>query len=210
MKKFLQITLFIISCVAISSFTTIVIFRFIPKIKKSFDPIGSLDTFIFILTLIVAVLAFMFAFIGYHEFTRVIKYTQKVDRLSVEFNENNESFNQIRNRLTQQELFLTQSINFLSTIIARLAHKTQDKDILEKHSHYSHISQLYRISIDTNETPEIMKNKFDAFAYFEVNGTNDDIPYLEYVAQHDPNEQYRNRAWVIIGGIKERNKKHYE
>lgn len=209
MKRTLNIIGFVVSCIAISLFTTIILFRFIPNIKDSCSS-NPLDTFIFILTLIVAVLTIMVAFIGYYEFTRVNTYTEKVDEFVSDFNEKLETYNQnvlnIQSRLTQQELYLVQTINYLNSIIAELSYKTQDKSIIERLSRYSHIAQLYRISLDMNESSETSNSKFAAFAYFEESGIIEDIPHLEYVAQHDPNEQNKKRAREIIGHIREREK----
>ena len=148
MRRVLQIIGFIVSCVAISSFTTIVLFRYIPNIKDSCSS-SPLDTFIFILTLIVAVLTIMVAFIGYYEFTRVNHYTERVDEFVTEFNNNLEMYNQnsleLRGRLTQQELYLNQTINYLNSIIAQLSYKTEDRSILERLTRFSHRAQLYHI-----------------------------------------------------------------
>ena len=209
MKKVLQIIGFIVSCVAISSFTTIVLFRYIPNIKDSCSS-SPLDTFIFILTLIVAVLTIMVAFIGYYEFTRVNHYTERVDEFVTEFNNNLEMYNQnsleLRGRLTQQELYLNQTINYLNSIIAQLSYKTEDRSILERLTRFSHRAQLYHISLDSNESCEMSNSKFAAFAFFEGNGIMEDIQHLEYVAQHDPIEQNRRRAIEVIAIIRNRNK----
>lgn len=210
MKKSLQITIFIVSSIAISSITTIVIFRFIPTIKNIFDSKSSLDTFIFILTLIVAILAFMFAFIGYNEFTRVIEYRKKVDGFESDFNKKLETHNQnmtiISDRLTQQGLFINQSLNYLNSILAELSFMSQNENTIKRLLHDSNIAQLYRINLDTNESSDLSNSKFDAFAYLEENGTKEDIPHLKYVAKYDPIEKNRDRAKEIIGVIKKERK----
>lgn len=210
MKKSLQITIFIVSSIAISSITTIVIFRFIPAIKNAFDSKGSLDTFIFILTLIVAVLAFMFAFIGYNEFTRVIEYRKKVDDFESDFNKKLETYKQnmtiISDRLTKQGLFINQSLNYLNSILAELSFMSQNENTIKRLLHDSKIAQLYRINLDTNESSDMSNSKFDAFAYLEENGTKEDIPHLNYVAEYDPIESNRDRAREIIGVIKRERK----
>ncbi len=195
MKNFLNITIFIISCIAISSVTTIVIFQFIPEVKNECNPTSSLDTFIFILTLIVAVLAFMFAFIGYNEFTRVINYTKKVDDFEEQFNS---KLNTTNARLIRQQRYIDYTFGYLyETSYSQLAQMKNQDDAQQLLNHLFHelqIAKLYRVNLDTDEARVVNINKIAALEYLEENGRKADIPHLDYIAQHDPDEHVRTRA----------------
>ena len=197
MKKFLNIIIFIISCIAVSSVTTIVIFRFMPEVKDECNPTNSLDTFIFILTLIVAVLAFMFAFIGYHEFTRVIDYTKKVDDFEEQFNS---ELNATNTRLIQQERYIDHTAEYIYQVtyakIEQMNNQVEAQQLLDHLYHDLQIFILYRANMDADKTNVVDINKIAALEYLEGegNGTMDDIPHLDYVVKHNPDKHIRQRA----------------
>lgn len=115
----------------------------------------------------------------------------------------------IKQNQTFQDQYLDQTVCYLFqtiySIISQINDKYIAKNILENFYHSFQIAKLYQINNALDKTEKI--NKFAAFAYIEENGVLEDIPHLEYIAEHDPNEQNENRAKEIIGRIKERNKR---
>lgn len=192
------IIIYSIIILIVSAFSTPFITRFIPDLSTEIEEKNLLDTFIFILTLIVAVIAFLFAIFGVIEFSRIREYTNKVDLFEAKF-ENH------KKELTQHEQYLDQTIGYLFQATYNITSQIKDSKIkqiiLDNLYHDLQIAKLYRSSIDSNKTKEINNNKFSAFAYLEVKGRIKDIPHLEYVKLNDNNVQNRKRANVIIKQI---------
>ena len=212
--KWQSIIIYSIILLIISAFTTPLIHKFIPCIRFT-NQNNSVDTFVFILTLIVAVLTFLIAAIGIFEFDRIRKYTEKVDSFKEVLEsfdnlleEHEKEFNLVKDSSTMQEQYLKKTIEYLYSAsysnINLMKEEKQAKKLLIKLFHDDQIAKLYRASLDSNETTEIDKDKFAAFVYLEQNGTLDDIKHLEYVVEHDTNKKNCARAHEIKGRIKER------
>ena len=110
------------------------------------------------------------------------------------------------------DLYLNQIVKVFFQVAYSLTSQIENehiaKDILNNLFHDFQIAKLYRISLESNKnstTNSYEEEKFSVFAYFEENGTVEDIPHLSFVTQNDPNVHSRNRASEIIGHIKERN-----
>ncbi len=84
--------------------------------------------------------------------------------------------------------------------------KEQANLLLANLFHDFQIAKLYRNNFETDEVSDIDVNLITALEYLEENGTMEDIPHLEYVAQNDTNDDNRNRARMIIGRIMERSR----
>lgn len=170
----------------------------IPRIIESADT-SSLDTFIFILTLIVAIIAFLFAVISIFEFTKVEKTKKKLDSF-------NNKMDEIRTVMAIHNRTMQQINEFLYKATLRIAESTNSKDLLEEVTLNYHISTLYSSNFDSDDNNSINK-KNDAFNYIQEKGHFDDIRYLEYIADHDTDRSNRIRARKVIGHIEEREKK---
>ncbi len=220
-KKFLRITYYILSCIVISSVTTFVIFRFIPEVKDECNPTSSLDTFIFILTLIVAVLAILFAVLGYNEFTRVIDYTKKVDDFEHSINDYSKKadkvesitnqIQQIQRSLIRQERYIDHTAKYIYQVtyakFEQMNNQAEAQQLLNHLYHELQIFILYRANMDADKTNVVDINKIAALEYLEGegNGTMDDIPHLDYVVENDPDERIRQRAIEVRAIIRNRN-----
>lgn len=116
----------------------------------------------------------------------------------------------IRKALTQQARYIDQTINifFKATYsnISQMKDKEQANLLLANLFHDFQIAKLYRNNFETDEVSDIDVNLITALEYLEENGTMEDIPHLEYVAQNDTNDDNRNRARMIIGRIMERSR----
>lgn len=208
MKKTFFLVTCIVTSIAISAFTTSIICKHTPSISNA----SSLDTYVFILTLIVAVLTFLIGIIGIIEFSRIQKYIKIVDKFVNKFekklNVHENEFEKIKYSLTQQEHYLNQTIYYLYQAADSITNQMNDQEtalvILNQLYHNLQIAKLYRSSLDSNETSKIDNDKFTAFAYLEENGTMEDIPHLLYVERNDSNEQNRKRATGVIAIIKRR------
>ena len=185
-----------------------------------------LDSFVFVLTLAVAILTILVAVIGCFEFSRVNKYTEKVDRFEKELDSKLDEFNHSQEELLEQqknhlndnfcralikqEKYYDQTLLYLSqaaySIIEQMTDKVKVKKLIKFLTLEYHIANLYRSSIDLNETTKIDKKKKGALLYLTENATKEHISHLKYVAQNDPNEDFKNQAQIIIGQIKEREK----
>ena len=66
------------------------------------------------------------------------------------------------------------------------------------------IARLYRTCFNAENNEAYNRDRFAVLAYLETNGTIEDIPHLEYVVQHDTNEDNRRRAIEVIGIIRNR------
>ncbi len=112
--------------------------------------------------------------------------------------------------LTQQTRYFYQVINYLYQVtysnIEQMEDQTLAQQLLENNFHELQIAMLYRTNLQADEAPDVEINRIAALEYLEDNGRIEDIPHLEYIAQQDPNERIRNRAFEIIGRIRERNK----
>ena len=97
-----------------------------------------------------------------------------------------------------------------SDVLSRNAN-LNNRQLLEYIFHELQIAKLYRINLDKDGNPTHDIHKIATFEYLESEGIKTDIPHLEYIAKHDPNEENRIRAQKIIGRIEEReeNKSKY-
>ena len=121
----------------------------------------------------------------------------------------------VRVSLILQARYLDQTINCLfqatHTNIEQLEDQNLAGQLLEYIFHELQIAKLYRINLDNDGNPAHDIHKIATFEYLESEGIKTDIPHLEYIAKHDPNEENRIRAQKIIGRIEEReeNKSKY-
>ena len=134
--------------------------------------------------------------------TKLLTFNDKIDNFNIQVD-------QIRNSLNQKDKYLDQTINYLFQAtysnINLMDDKDQAKQLLKNLFHDLQIAKLYQADINADEVTDI--NKIVAFSYLEENGIMADIPHLEYIAQHDPNNKIKDRAREIIGRIKQRNEK---
>ena len=224
--SFIVFVIFVIIAIYCLPFT---IFNF-----HIFEATGSipLDSFVFILTLAVAILTILVAVIGCFEFSRVNKYTDKVDRFVKEIDSRLKKHNHSQKELLEQqknslndnfcmalikqEKYYNQTFYYLSqaaySIIDLMTDKIKAKKLIKDLTNEYHIANLYRSSIDLNETTKIDRKKKGALLYLTENGTKEHISHLKYVAQNDPNESFKEQAQIIIGQIieREKNKKKEE
>jgi hypothetical protein len=136
--------------------------------------------------------------------TRLEAFQQNID-------ENNVALNIIegyRETLARQEEYINQTINYLfqatSANINQMSNQEQAREILRRIYHEMLIARLYRISLNAVNNETYNRERFAVLAYLEMNGTREDIPHLEYVVQHDTNEDNRRRAIEVIGIIRSR------
>ncbi len=202
--KIIRVVLYSIIILFLSAFTTPLLLRFTPSIAANKSP-NYLDSFIFILTLIVAVLAFLVGIFVYFNLTDFITYKNKVDCFE---EKHKKDVIRITKTIEQQEQYLNQTIGYLFKAtyfnVNLIKDRNLAKELLKQLSHDLQIATLYRTSFDINKTPKIDSDKFDVFVYLEENGLTKDIPHLQYVTEHDSNKENRIRAHEIIGRIKER------
>lgn len=200
MKRFLYVFFYSIIILIISAFTTPLISRFIPIIKRIGDEKNLLDTFIFILTLIVAVLAFLFAIIAIFEFS-------KIEKIEKDLNSFNEEMKDLRRVMAIQDHTMQSYNKFLYESTKSIADNEEPIKLLRIVTHNYHLSVLCSLHLDSTDT-DSYNYKYDSFNYIEQLGTKNDIPYLDYVANHDTNKKNRDRAREVIGYIKANHKEH--
>ncbi len=120
----------------------------------------------------------------------------------------NASIQDFQNFHSRQEAYINQTINYLyqatSAIINQMSDQDQARTILSRIYHDIQIARLYRTSLNAENNVAYDRDRFAAFAYLETNGTIEDIPHLQYVEQHDPNENNRRRAIEVIAIIRNR------
>lgn len=137
-----------------------------------------------------------------------VKYLQS--ELDIIKNEFQQQINLIQIKNDFQNHYLDQivSLFFQATysITDQMNNESTAKNILYNLFHDYQITKLYRDSLDSKDSMAVQQDKFAAFAYLTENGTMDDIPHLDFVAQNDCDEQNRKLAREIIGRIKERNR----
>lgn len=148
---------------------------------------------------------------------KFVDYEQRIDKKNEktieEIEERNRNLNEqitaFRVFLTQQEEYINRTINYLFQAtyanINQMSDKKQAREILSRIHHDMQIARLYRTSLNTENNDIYDREKFAVFAYLEMNGTLDDIPHLDYVVDHDPNEQTRMRATEVRAIIRNRN-----
>lgn len=110
--------------------------------------------------------------------------------------------------INSQSRYFEQSINYLYQAaysnIEQMSDQTQAREILKSIYHEMQIARLYRTSFNAENNEAYNRDRFAVLAYLEMNGTKEDIPHLEYVVQHDANEDNRRRAIEVIGIIRNR------
>lgn len=129
---------------------------------------------------------------------------EDIQNKTLELNEQISNFdlrvNQVHEALTQQSRYYEHTIDYLYqatySIIAQMADQDQDKarQLLDHLFHELQIAKLYRVNLDTDEARVVNINKIAALEYLEENGRKADIPHLDYIAQHDPDEHVKTRA----------------
>lgn len=133
------------------------------------------------------------------------KEKNEFNRLSDELKQQIESF---RASTLVHEQYLNHTINYLFQATYSITNQITDehiaREILNRLFHDFQIAKLYQTSFDSDDTSKIENIKFAAFAYLQENGAVEDIPHLEYVVQHDPNENNRRRAIEVIALIQSR------
>ena len=116
--------------------------------------------------------------------------------------------NKIRESLSRHDIALShynQVLYDTTYAVAQQIEKTNiAQSLMNTILHDFQIANLYHISLDSDETTDSNDIKFATFAYLEENGTLDDIPHLDYVEQHDPNEFNKRRAIEIKAIINRR------
>ena len=184
--------------------------------KVTFPDISKADSFVFILTILVAILSFLFAIIAFIEWGRIRVFTKRIaefERATKEIKVLHESY------FRQQDYYISNTFQTVLSAIMAITSQINDDDdfdhfaksIQENMNHGIQITNLYYMRFNSHDRKETKgkkekdaNNKFSAFAYLEENGVMEDIPHLVYVAEHDPIKKNRNRAREIIGRIKER------
>lgn len=132
------------------------------------------------------------------------------------FNEKITDFNkrveQIKDSLIQQARYFDQTNNCLYQMayssIEQMDNKAHADQLLEKIFHELQIAKLYRTNLDPDEKSDIDIHKIAAFEYLEEYGTMEDIPHLDHVAKHDPDEQNKRRAVEVTAIIRNRSRKY--
>lgn len=192
--KILCVIFYGIILLLISAFTTPLILKFTPNIALTEK--HYLDTFIFILTLIVAVIAVLFAVIGLYEFSKIEK-----------IKENLSSFNNRMDEMRQVMIIHNQTMLQLNEILYKetrmIAENTNSKELLEEVTLNYQIALLYSTNFGLDDSDSYEK-KEDAFNYIQTKGTTNVIKYLEFIANNDTDKRNRLRAREVIGSIKER------
>ncbi len=140
------------------------------------------------------------------------EYKNLVNSLREEQKSFIEKNQKIINILNQQDLYFSQTINYLyqatDAICNQIKDESKSKIILNNLYHGVHIANLYHCIIDEQNDRVSDNDKFAAFSYLEENGTEEDIIHLEFSANNDPNKNNRIRATEIIGRIRERTKNY--
>ena len=115
----------------------------------------------------------------------------------------------LRESLTQQTRYFDHIINYLYQVtyynIEQMEDQTQAQQLLEHLFHELQIALLFNTYLNADESPAVDINRIAALEYLEGNGTMDDIPHLDYVVEHDPDEQIRQRAVEVRAIIRNRN-----
>lgn len=198
MKKCITLLAFILIIKDMCAATAIQANDFIPNITEVADK-STLDTFIFILTLIVAIITILFAIFGVFEFTKVEKIKKKLDSF-------NNKMDEIKKIMEIHNQTMHQLNEFLYKAIYKIAENTESKDLLEEVTLNYHIASLYCSNFDS-DNPDSNSNKEADFDYIQQKGNRGIIRYLEFIADHDTNNNNRKRARKIIGHIEEREKR---
>ncbi|MDR2815527.1 MAG: hypothetical protein LBB62_02330 [Proteiniphilum sp.] len=151
-----------------------------------------------VLTLIVAISGF----IGYFRIRSVLKSNvAQVQKKINEINEKEQEFNNCIAQTKAQEIYIFKTnqcfYDALDKIANLISKKTEGKKILKEMLHNYQITSLYSSSV--------VHDKFAVLAYFQENGTLEDIEHLEHVAANDSKEEYKAWAREIIGIIRYRN-----
>lgn len=115
---------------------------------------------------------------------------------------------QFQEALTQQSRYYDHTIDYLYQVtysnISQMANQDEAQQLLDYLYHELQIATLYRVNLDAGEARVADFNKITALEYLEENGTRADIPHLDYIAQHDPDEQVRTRAIEVRAIIRNR------
>lgn len=110
--------------------------------------------------------------------------------------------------INSQSRYFDQSFNGLFQVVYSIIEHIEDHNqairLLDDLYHTYQIACLYRTCSEANTTNEIDQAKLAALIYLEENGTREDIPHLEYIVQHDPNENNRRQAIEVIAIIRSR------
>ena len=150
--KTLCVIFYSIIILLISAFTTPLILKFTPNIALTQK--HYLDTFIFILTLIVAVIAVLFAVIGLYEFSKIEK-----------IKENLSSFNNRMDEMRQVMIIHNQTMLQLNEILYKetrmIAENTNSKELLEEVTLNYQIALLYSTNFGLDDS-DSYKKKEDA------------------------------------------------
>ena len=195
MKKILCIISYSIVLLLLSAFTTPLILRITPSI--TLEQQNYLDTFIFILTLIVAVIAVLFAIIGIYEFSQIERIKTKLSSFESRMNE-------IKNVMAIHNQSMQQINEFLYKSSLRIAENTDSLDLLEEATLHYHIATLYCSNFCSDDSDSSI-DKDAAFDYIQQKGSPGVIRYLEYIANHDTDKNNRHRALKVIGSIEKAN-----
>lgn len=131
-------------------------------------------------------------------------YTNRVERFATQINN-------LRESLTQQSTYFDYIIDYFYQVIYSnielMDDQSQSELLLNHLYHVLQIARLYRTYITEDEAPVVNTNRIAALEYLEGegNGTMDDIPHLDYVVEHDPDERIRQRAIEVRAIIRNRN-----
>lgn len=131
-------------------------------------------------------------------------YTNRVDLFTTQIDN-------LREYFSQQARYFDYIIEYLYQVtyanIEHLNDQAQAQQLLNHLYHELQIARLYRTYITADEAPVVNINRIAALEYLEGegNGTMDDIPHLDYVVEHDPDERIRQRAIEVRAIIRNRN-----
>lgn len=167
------------------------------------------DNTVKILSVLVGVVSLIVAILGITSyFQKDPKFNKTIKRLQSKIIELNNSIKDQQNTLTRLILIFQKNNELLYISLKDTAKENKSYSLLNTITHNYYISNLYCSCMSSEIDIPFSINYFDLFAYLKENGTEKDIPHLQFFVNNCSNADLKSQADNVIGAINERAKNH--